>query len=115
MKRYTMFVDGGLFLSLADIEAFSEAFAIRLAITYAEEAARLYAARCWDDEHWAMTTGLDLIVTVAPIDADGRVTEPGTKHYTKFFPAQYGDDERKLLTLLNIPGVTPIPLTIKDC
>jgi hypothetical protein len=110
-----MFVDGGLFLSLADIEAHSEAFAIRLAITYAEEAARLYAARCWDDAHWAVTTPLDLIVAVAPMNADGKVEAPGTKHYTKFYPAQYGDDERKLLTPLSIPGVTPIPLTIKDC
>ena len=114
MKRYTIFVEGGYFHSLADIEAHTEAFAVRLALTYAEESARLYAARCWTAERWAEGP-LGLAVVVAPINADGDVTTPGTTHYAKFDPAQYGDDERKLLTPLNIPGVFPIPLTIKDC
>jgi hypothetical protein len=115
MKRFTTFIDGGYFMSLADIEAHSEALAIRLAITYGEEVARLYAARCWDANRWDRTTALDLVVAVAPLNDEGDVIAPGSRHYMKVFPGQYGDDERKLKTPLAIPGVTPIPLTIKEC
>jgi hypothetical protein len=116
MARFTSFIDSGFFLSLADIEAHSEAFAIRLALTYAEEAARLYAARVWDPTaaYWD-GPAIDLIVIVAPMDENGKVTSMGTTHHTKFVPREYGDDERRLLTPLNIPGVFPIPLTIKEC